>query len=116
MSHSAEKCKRGPFLIYIHAFCCKITKNSKGDPLGTLKNFRTVPKKIKRGDPLVSAAGFVGYLEEVKNEKGDPLETKQNFGKSRTVPKKNRKGDSSISSGFVGYLEEVKNERGDPLH
>ena len=33
MSHSAEKCKRGPFLIYKHAFCCKI-KNPKGDPLG----------------------------------------------------------------------------------
>ena len=40
MSHSAEKCKRGPFLIYKHAFCCKITKTSKGGPFGTLKNFR----------------------------------------------------------------------------
>ena len=29
-SHSAEKCKRGALLIYKHAFCCKITKNSKG--------------------------------------------------------------------------------------
>ena len=26
--------KGGPFLIYKHEFCCKITKNSKGDPLG----------------------------------------------------------------------------------
>ena len=46
--------KRGPFLIYKHAFCSKITKKTqRGDPLGTLKKFRkksrTVPKKIERG-------------------------------------------------------------------
>ena len=44
--------------------------------MGTLKNFREkvaqCRKKIKRGDPLVSA-GFVGYLEKVKNDRGDPL-------------------------------------------
>ena len=34
-----ENVKWGPFLIYNIAFCCKITKNSKGDPLGTLKIF-----------------------------------------------------------------------------
>ena len=35
MSHSAEKCKKGDlFLIYKHAFCCKITKIQRGDPLG----------------------------------------------------------------------------------
>ena len=45
MSHSAEKCKGGPFLIYKHAFCSKITKNSKGDPLRTLKNFE---KKVSQ--------------------------------------------------------------------
>ena len=52
------------------------------DPLGTFKNFRkksrTVPKKIKRGDPLVSA-GFVGYVKKVKNERGT-LCTKFAFG------------------------------------
>ena len=37
--------KGGPFLIYKHAFCSKITKNSKGDPLGTLKKFR---KKVSQ--------------------------------------------------------------------
>ena len=31
-----------------------------------------MPKKIKRGDPLVSS-GFVGYLKIVKNERGDPF-------------------------------------------
>ena len=65
MSHSAEKCKRGPFFIYKHAFCSKITKNSKGDPLGTLKKFRKkvaqCRKKIERGDPLVPS-GLVGNV------------------------------------------------------
>ena len=37
------------------------------------------------------------------------------FEKSRTVPKKNQKGDILASAGFVGYVEKVKNERGDPL-
>ena len=44
--------KRGPFLIYKHAFCCRTTKNSKGGPLGHWKfskKNRTEPKKIKRG-------------------------------------------------------------------
>ena len=50
-----------------------MSKNSKEDPFDTLKNFRksrTVPKKIKRGDPLISS-GFVGYVKKVKNEKWD---------------------------------------------
>ena len=29
--------KGGPFLIYKHTFCCKITKNSKGGPFGDIK-------------------------------------------------------------------------------
>ena len=29
-----------------------------------------MPKKIERGDPLVSS-GFVGYVKKVKNERGD---------------------------------------------
>ena len=45
--------KGGPFLIYKHAFCSKITKNSKGDPLGTLKKIRkkshSAEKKSKEG-------------------------------------------------------------------
>ena len=67
--------KGGPFLIYKLAFCCKITKNSKGDPLGTLKIFEKKShsaEKNRKGDPLVPS-GFVGYLEKVKNERGDPL-------------------------------------------
>ena len=32
-----------------------------------------MPKKIERGDPLVSS-GFVGYVIIVKNERGDPFE------------------------------------------
>ena len=64
MSHSAEKCKRGPFLIHKHAFCSKITKNSKGDSLGTLKKFRKKVaqcRKKSRGDPLVPS-GLAGNV------------------------------------------------------
>ena len=118
MSHNAEKCKRGPFSIHKHAFCCKITKNSKGGPFGTKKIFRKKVAQCRKNqnvDPLASA-GFVGYVKKVKNERGDPLETNKFSQKSRTVPKKIRKGDSLVPSGFVGYLEKVKNERGKPLH
>ena len=77
MSHSAENVKGGPFLIYNHAFCSKITKNSKGGPFGDIKKIskknRTVPKKIERGDPLVPS-GLVGNVSKVKNQRGDPLE------------------------------------------
>ena len=45
--------KGGPFLNYKHAFCSKITKNSKEDPLGTLKKFEkkshSAEKKSKGG-------------------------------------------------------------------
>ena len=63
--------KRGDPLgfINIHSVA-KYQKTRRGDSFETLKNFRkkfrTVPKKIERGDPLVSS-GFVGY---VKNERG----------------------------------------------
>ena len=71
-SHSAEKCKRGDpsGFINIHSVA-KYQKPRRGDPLGTLKNFRkksrTVPKKIQRGDPL-GTSGFVGFLEKVNKE------------------------------------------------
>ena len=53
----------------------KYQKTRKGDSFETLKNFqksRTVPKKIEKGDPLVSS-GFVGYVKKVKNERGGPF-------------------------------------------
>ena len=105
-------------MIYKLAFCCKITKKSKGGPFGDVKNFRKKlhsAEKIKRGDPLVSA-GFVGYVKKVKNERGDPLETKKFRKKVAQCRKKLKRGDYLVPSGFVGYLEKVKNERGDPLH
>ena len=55
------------------------------------KKSRTVPKNIKREDPLASA-GFVGYVKKVKNERGTLWRQKNFREKSRTVPKKNRKG------------------------
>ena len=85
----------GPFLISKHAFCCKITKNSKGGPFGDIKKFskksRTVPKKIKMGDPLASA-GFVGYVKKVENERGNPLETKKISKKTHSAEKNSKGG------------------------
>ena len=43
----------------------------RGDIKKFSKKSRTVPKQIKRGDPLASAS-FVGYVKKVKkNERGD---------------------------------------------
>ena len=85
--------------------------------MGTLKNFRkksrTLPKKIKRGDPFVSA-GFVGYVEKVKNKRGNLWRQKKFRKKCRTVPKKIERGDPLVSAGFVGYVKKVK-KGGDPL-
>ena len=68
MSDSAEKCKRGDPLgfINIHSVA-KYRKIRRGNLSRDLKIFgksRTVPKKIERGDLLVSS-GFVGYLKKV---------------------------------------------------
>ena len=75
MSHSAEKCKRGilwSLLTYI------LLQNIKKLKRGTLlrhqnifEKSRTMPKKIERGDTLVSS-GFVGYVKNVK-KKGGPF-------------------------------------------
>ena len=69
--------KRGDPLGFINIhFVAKYQKTRRGDSFETLKyfrkKFRTVPKKIERGDPLVSS-GFVGYVKKVKNERGDPF-------------------------------------------
>ena len=68
--------RRGPLgFINIHSVA-KYQKTRRGDSFETLKNFRknfrTVPKKNERGDPLVSSS-FVGDVKKVKNERGDPL-------------------------------------------
>ena len=53
-SHNAEKLKGGPFGIFKHPICCKISKKLKGDPWGE-KNFGkkslTMPKN-KKGRPF----------------------------------------------------------------
>ena len=85
MSHTAEKCKRGDPSGFINIYSvAKYRKTRKGDfqitivakhqkmeggPSGEFfsKKSRTVPKKIKKGDPLASA-GFVGYVKKVKKK------------------------------------------------
>ena len=65
MSHSAEKCKRGTLFDLLTYILLQNNKKLKGGPFGDIKKFfeksRTVPKKIERGDLLVSS-GFVGYV------------------------------------------------------
>ena len=82
-------------MIYKHAFCCKITKNSKGEPFGDIETFSKKKwhsaEKNQKGDPLVSA-GFVGYVEKVKNERKDPLETKKIRNKVAQCQKKSKGG------------------------
>ena len=69
--------KRGDPLGFINIhFVAKYQKTRRGDSFETLINFRkifrTVPKKIERGDPLVSS-GFVGYVKKVKMKGGTLL-------------------------------------------
>ena len=70
-SHNAEKnWKEEPFGIFQHPFCRKTSKKCRGDPLRK-KNFEkksekkrlAVPKKIERGDSLVSP-GMICYAEK----------------------------------------------------
>ena len=64
--------KGGPFLIYKHAFCSKITKNAKGGPFGDIKKKSkknlTAPKKKSKGgggyETLVPS-GLVCNVEKV---------------------------------------------------
>ena len=65
-----KKLKGGPFEVFQHPFCRKTSKKCRGDPLGkkiSKKKFRkkclAVPKKIERGDSLVSP-GLVCYAEK----------------------------------------------------
>ena len=51
-SHNAEKLKGGPFEVFQHPICCKISKKLKGDPLrkkNSEKKSRSAEKKLKGG-------------------------------------------------------------------
>ena len=69
-----------------------------------------MPKKIEKGDTLVSA-GFVGYVKKLKKERGDLMETKKIRKRDAQCRKKIEKGDPSVSAGFVGYVKKVKKKR-----
>ena len=70
-SHNAEKnWKEEPFGIFQHPFCRKTSKKCRGDPLRkkiskkkSEKKCLAVPKKIERGDSLVSP-GMICYAEK----------------------------------------------------
>ena len=73
MSHSAEKCKRGALWDLLTYILLQNIKKLEGglfwDNEKFSKKSRTVPKKNRKGDPLVSS-GFVGYVKKSKNERG----------------------------------------------
>ena len=83
--------KEGNLFDFQTCILLQNNKKLKGDIKKFSKKSRTVPKKIKRGDPLASA-GFVGYVKKVNNERGDPLETKNFRKKVAQCRKKIRKG------------------------
>ena len=92
-------------------------KKLKGGTLWDIKKFSkkvAVPKKNQKGDPLVSA-GFVGYVKKVKNERRDPLETEKISKKSRTAPKKNRKGGLFSPVRFCRLPSKSKKRKGGPF-
>ena len=93
MSHCAEKCKGGPFLIYKHAFCCKITKKLKEGPFGDIKKIfekSHSAEKCKGGPFLIYKHAFCCKI--TKNSKRDPLGTFKNFRKVAQCRKKIKKG------------------------
>ena len=108
----------GGFGLFQHPFSCKISKKLKRGPFGDKTKFRKkiliAPKKIERGDPLVSfSSGFVGYVKKVKNEKGRSFGDKKIFEKKVAQCRKKSKGGTlSVPSGFLGYLEKVKKKGG----
>ena len=74
----------GPFGIFEHPFCCKISKKIEGDSLEKNKFSKKMPKNWK-GDPL----GFNNIHSVAKHQKieGRPFE-EFFFKKSLTMPKK----------------------------
>ena len=94
MSHSAKNVKEGTLFDFQTCILLQNNKKLKGGTLQVhLKIFeksRTVPKKIKKGDPLASA-GFVGYVKKVKNERGT-LWRQKKFEKKSHSAEKNSKG------------------------
>ena len=71
-----------------------------------------MPKNVKEGTLFDFQTCIL--LQNNKKLKGGPFGDIKKFSKkSRTVPKKIKRGNLLASAGFVGYVK-VKNERGTP--
>ena len=80
----------GPFEIFKHIICCKISKKLKG-PFGEkqiLEKSLTMPKKTERGDPL----GFFNIHSVAKHQK---IEGGKKF------PKKSRSAEKKLKGGAL---------------
>ena len=67
-SHNVEKLKGGPFGIFKHTICCKISKKLKGGPFGEkffLENKVSQCRKTERRDTL----GFFNIHSVAKHQK-----------------------------------------------
>ena len=65
----------GPFGIFKHPICCKISKKLKGEPFGEKKILEkkvSQCRKTERGDPL----GFFNLQSVAKHQK---IEVEKNF-------------------------------------
>ena len=91
--HNAEKLKGGPFGIFKHPFCCKISKKLKGDPLERTKFRKRVSqcRKTERRDPL----GFFNIHSVAKHQK---IEEGNFFRKKSQCRKKLKGGFFNIHS------------------
>ena len=66
-SHSAEKSERGPFGIFKHLLCSKLSKTIEGGPFGTIKKFSKksllVPKKIQVKNTQIAKVGILSCFQ-----------------------------------------------------
>ena len=88
-SHNAKKLKGGPFGIFKHPLCCKMSKILKGDPSKRKKIRKKASQcqKTERG----TLSGFLTSIltQNSKKLKGGPFWGENNFRKkSLAVPKK----------------------------
>ena len=88
--------KVGPFGIFTHPFCCKISKKLEGDPLEKKNLEKKVSqcRKTERGT-LWDFSTYI-LLQNIKETGGGPFEEKKILEKSLTMPKNWKGGPFGI--------------------
>ena len=88
-----RKTKGGPFGIFKHPFCCKLSKKLKGDPLKRRKKFFKVSqcRKTERGTLWGFSTSILS--QNIKKLRGKFFLFSE---KSLAVPKKTERGDPLV--------------------